>query len=59
MVQWLRFHAPNTGGMGLIPGRGIKIPHAAGHSQETTKTKIKTTVRCHLQPVGIPTIKKK
>ncbi|TEA30144.1 hypothetical protein DBR06_SOUSAS4810005, partial [Sousa chinensis] len=43
VVQWLRLHAPNAGGPGLIPGRGtrshilqlrlrmpqLKIPHAA------------------------------
>ena len=27
-VQWLRLHASNAGGMGLIPGQGTKIPHA-------------------------------
>ena len=36
VVQWLRFHTPNEGGLGSIPGQGIrshmvqlKIPHAA------------------------------
>ena len=24
MVQWLRLHAPNGGGLGLIPGPGIR-----------------------------------
>ena len=28
VVQWLRLHAPNAEGMGLIPGQGTKIPHA-------------------------------
>lgn len=28
-VQWLRLHAPNAGVVGLIPGRGAEIPHAA------------------------------
>ena len=28
VVQWLRLHASNAGGDGLIPGWGIKIPHA-------------------------------
>ena len=42
MIQWLRFHDPNAGGQGLIPGQGtrscmpqlrvhipqLKIPHA-------------------------------
>ena len=32
-VQWLRLQAPNVGGVGLIPGRGTKIPHAAWHGQ--------------------------
>ena len=27
-VQWLRLRAFNAGGMGSIPGRGTKIPHA-------------------------------
>ena len=28
VVQWLRFRAPNAGGVGSIPGRGTEIPHA-------------------------------
>ncbi|TEA39692.1 hypothetical protein DBR06_SOUSAS3410160, partial [Sousa chinensis] len=34
-VQWLRLHAPNAGGLGLVPGQGtrsqmpqLKTPHA-------------------------------
>ena len=27
-VQWLRLCASNTGGVGLIPGQGTKMPHA-------------------------------
>ena len=34
VVQWLRLHASTAGGMGSIPGRGTKIPHAAWHSHE-------------------------
>ena len=34
MVQWLKFQAPNAGGMGLIPGQGTKIPHAARHGKK-------------------------
>ena len=26
--QWLRLHAFSAGGVGSIPGRGTKIPHA-------------------------------
>ena len=29
VVQWLRLHAPNGGGLGSIPGRGTRIPHTA------------------------------
>ena len=36
-VQWLRFHASTAGGMGLIPGWGTKILHAAWHSQKIKK----------------------
>ncbi|TEA42709.1 hypothetical protein DBR06_SOUSAS1610227, partial [Sousa chinensis] len=24
VVQWLRLHAPNTGGLGSIPGQGTR-----------------------------------
>ena len=27
-VQWLRLHASTAGGVGSIPGRGTKMPHA-------------------------------
>ena len=27
-VQWLRLHASNAGGTGLLPGQETKIPHA-------------------------------
>ena len=37
VVQWLRLHASTAGDMGLIPGRGTKIPHAAGHSHKRKK----------------------
>ena len=33
VVQWVRLHASNTGGKGLIPGWGTMIPHAAWHGQ--------------------------
>ena len=38
-VQWLGLHASTTGGMGLIPSRRTKIPHAV-RSKETTKKEI-------------------
>ena len=38
VIQWLRLSASNgnkanVGGMGLIPGRGMKIPHSTQHGQ--------------------------
>ena len=44
-VKWLRLHAPNTGGMGLIPSQVIKILHAAWHSQKKKKKKIILVMR--------------
>ena len=37
VVQWLRLCAPSARGMGLIAGRGTKIPHAAKCSQKKTR----------------------
>ena len=34
LVWWFRLRAPNTGGMGWIPGQGTKILHAAQRGQE-------------------------
>ena len=50
VVQWVRLHAPNAGGPGLIPGRGtrsrmlqlrvcmpqLRSPHATTKSPHTT-----------------------
>ena len=33
MIQWLRLHASNAGGMDLIPAWGTKILHATWHGQ--------------------------
>ena len=33
-VWWLRLHAPNVGGVGPIPGQGIKILHAVGQKEK-------------------------
>ena len=35
----LRLHAPNTGGMGLVPDQGIKIPHVTLRDQKKKKKK--------------------
>ena len=40
-VQWLGLHASTAGGMGLIPGRGTKIPQTVPHGQNKIKYKIK------------------
>ena len=46
MVQWLRLHAPNAGGLGSIPGQGtinkshmpqLKILHAATKKKKKKK----------------------
>jgi len=36
-VEWLRFHASSAGGMGLIFGKGTRIPHAAGSFKKKKK----------------------
>ena len=41
MVRWLRLHAPNTGGTGLIIGQRNKILYAAWYSQKKEKEKKK------------------
>ena len=40
VVQWLRLCASIAGGMGLIPGWGNKIPHAA-QNKNLKKKKLK------------------
>ena len=39
VVQWLRLHASNAGGMGSIPGQGTKIPHASRPKKKKLKKK--------------------
>ena len=41
LVQWLRLCTPNSGGTGLIPGRGTKIPHSMWFSQKKKKRNTK------------------
>ena len=44
MVQWLRLHAPNTGGLGSIPGPRLhktKSSHAATKIQRSEINKSK------------------
>ena len=40
MSQRLTLHASSTGGVGLIPGWGTKIPHAARRGQIQIQLKI-------------------
>ena len=37
VVQWLRLHAPNAGGLGSIPGQGTRSHAATKSSHATTK----------------------
>ena len=37
VIQWLRFYAPNAGGMGSIPGWKNKILHATQGGEEILK----------------------
>ena len=34
VVQWVRLHASNAAGAGLIPGQGTKIPHALSQKKK-------------------------
>ena len=49
MVQWLRLHADNAGGMGLIPGGGTKILQATRSSKKKKK-------RTHKQSVNMAVV---
>ena len=42
MVQWLKLHAPNAGGLGFDPWSGNWIPHAT-----TCGAMIKDPVSCN------------
>ena len=56
VVQWLQFHPSTEDGMGLIPGKGTKIPHAAPLGQEnktTTSTKTVNITGIFFFPKGV------
>ena len=38
VVQWLRLHTPNTGGLGSIPGQGTRSRMPWHCNQEKEKT---------------------
>ena len=46
MVQWLTVRASNAGGIGSIPGRGSRSPHAARGSKKKKKEKKKKKPCC-------------
>ena len=46
-VQGLRLSTPNSGGTGLIPSQGTKIPHAA-QPKERRKKKKKEYIYTHI-----------
>ena len=43
MVQWVRLHAPNAEGPGLIPGQGTR-----SHMQAATKSLYAATKKSHI-----------
>ena len=52
MVQWLRLRPSTAGGVGSIPGRGIKILHAARQGQKNKKKKKKKEEVVKMPSVG-------
>ena len=44
MIQWLRRHTSNEGGVSWIPGLGIKITHAVLRPHMTLQPKKKVLV---------------
>ena len=58
-ILWLRLHASNAGGMGSIPGQGIKIPHAVQHGQEIKKKKGFETVCLTLSTILLSELMKR
>ena len=52
VVQWLRLHAANAGGLGLIPGQGTRS-HMLQLKNSYTATKIKDCA-CHNQDLVQP-----
>ena len=44
VVQWLRLHAPNTGGPGLIPGQGTRSLHAATEDRRSCVLQLRPSV---------------
>ena len=58
VVQWLRLHASNAGGMGSIPGQGTKIPQAmqCGQKIKERKKENQATLWEKIFAVNIPGI---
>ena len=49
VVQWVRLHAPNAGGLGSIPGWGTRY-----HMHATTKSLQTTQLRVHMLQLKDP-----
>ena len=47
-VQGLRLSTPNSGGTGLIPSQGTKIPHAAQPKERRKKKKKGIHIHTHI-----------
>ena len=53
VVQWLRFHASNAEGSGLIPGQGTKMLHATWPIREREVTQLCPTL-CDPMDCSLP-----
>ena len=40
VVQWLRLHVSNAGGLDLLPGQGTKIPHVGEMANNNNNNKV-------------------
>ena len=57
-VQWLRLHAFTAEGLGLIRGRGTKIPQATWHGPKKKKKKEeRTAALVQVEKVPLPKMK--
>ena len=46
VVQWVRLHVPNAGGLGSIPGRGARsLMHAATKSPHATTRSLQAATK--------------
>ena len=57
VVQWLRLRAFNAGGVGLIPGRGTKIPHATQVAKKIFFKTSPSTAQDPLRGTNLPLLR--